>query len=426
MSRDVVIRASGLGKRYTLGKNRRGTNTLRDVVSERLHAVFRRGAPNRSRREPFWALKDVSFEITRGENTGIIGMNGAGKSTLLKVLSRITRPTEGTARVVGRVGALLEVGTGFHRELTGRENVFLYGAILGMTKREIDRKYDAIVAFAGIGDFIDTPIKRYSSGMHVRLAFAVSAHLDPDILFLDEVLSVGDLAFQRKCIDFAKSLQERDATILFVSHNMFSIKTMCARVIYLRGGRIEFDGPTDEGIERYEEDCRLSALDPEEKDKHEWPIIVTDLALADESGARKLTFEFGERMHIKVAFEARQRVERPNFILAFVRADGVACCNFSTEADGVDLGTLEGSGVIELRTPPLKLVAEVYTVHLLVREPGFQRVLCAQVGSTFHVRHALLDSHFGVFHESAEWAVPPARLARDAARLVPGIGRTIE
>ena len=191
----------------------------------------------------------MSFEITRGELVGIIGRNGAGKSTLLKILSRITRPTTGRAEIWGRVGSLLEVGTGFHSELTGRENLYLSGSILGMPKAEIDRKFDQIVAFAEVEDFMDTPVKHYSSGMYMRLAFAVAAHLDPDILLIDEVLSVGDLAFQRKCLEYAKRLQESHATVLFVSHNMFAVKALCNRVIYVADGRVQFDGSPEDAIQ---------------------------------------------------------------------------------------------------------------------------------------------------------------------------------
>ena len=220
-------------------------------------ALFRGRRSENAEHETFWALRDASFEIARGENIGIIGLNGAGKSTLLKILSRITTPTVGYARVTGRLGALLEVGTGFHSELTGRENTFLYGAILGMSRAEVARKFDAIVDFSEIRDFIDTPVKRYSSGMYVRLAFAVAAHLDPEILLLDEVLAVGDVTFQRQCMDFARQLEQKGSTILFVSHNMFSIKTMCQRVIYLKQGQIAYDGPTDEGLRLYESDSKL-------------------------------------------------------------------------------------------------------------------------------------------------------------------------
>jgi lipopolysaccharide transport system ATP-binding protein len=280
----IAIRAEGLGKQYRLGAQQPGSNSLRDAVAATFSGLRRGrgGGADKAARQKFWALDDISFEIRQGENVGILGLNGAGKSTLLKILSRVTQPTKGEAFVHGRLGCLLEVGTGFHGELTGRENIFLYGAILGMSKAEVERKFDAIVAFAEIGDFIGTPVKRYSSGMYVRLAFSVAAHLEPDILLLDEVLSVGDLPFQRKCIEFVKTLQKRNATILFVSHNMFSIKTMCDRVIYIRKGRVQFDGPTEQGIALYEADCRLSAVPWARAagitDAEDTPIVITDVA----------------------------------------------------------------------------------------------------------------------------------------------------
>lgn len=401
MNKNLAIKVDKLGKQYRLGTSRTRHDTLRDLLTDGFKSLIRRG--ERSSKNSFWALKNVSFEICHGENVGIIGLNGAGKSTLLKILSCITGPTTGKARIAGRVGALLEVGTGFHGELTGRENTFLYGAILGMSKREISKKFDAIVDFSEIKDFIDTPVKRYSSGMYVRLAFSVAAHLQPDILLLDEVLSVGDLPFQRKCIEFAKSLQKSNATILFVSHNMFSIKTMCKRVIYLKQGTLQFDGPTDEGIAVYEKDCRLSTLDWTENRPEEWPIHVTDIALSDENGQVKTVFEYGERMHLHLSYEAHRSIENPNFIVAFIRSDGVACCNYTTETDGISLNTVTGKGSISLLTPPLKLVSDLYTIHILIRKNGFQDLICSQIGSTFHIRHKLFDNHFGVFHETAEW-----------------------
>ncbi|HUK63131.1 MAG TPA: ABC transporter ATP-binding protein [Dongiaceae bacterium] len=404
MSADVAIRVSGLGKRYWRGIGGRRNDTLRDLIAGTAASWLRRERHVKRTNDSFWALKDATFDITRGENVGIIGLNGAGKSTLLKMLSRITTPTEGTAHLRGRVGALLEVGTGFHQELTGRENVFLYGTILGMTRREIASKFDAIVEFAGIPEFIDTPVKRYSSGMYVRLAFAVAAHLDPEILFLDEVLAVGDLTFQRKCLQFTKELQRKQATILFVSHNMFSIKTMCGRVVYLRKGEIQFDGPTDQGIAHYEEDCRLTPGWGAEGDHADWPIVLTDCRVLDRHGVENPMIGHGEPMRIRLGYETRSAVTRPNFIVALVRSDGVACCNYSTEADGLDLGTVRGRGVVELEIPVLRLVAEMYTIAILVREPGFGKVICSQTGGTFHVRHHLLDPHFGVYHEPGRWS----------------------
>ncbi len=396
-----AISVAGLGKQYQIGVARQRHNSLRDLLADSVKSFGRKR--NGADHKTFWALDNANFEIGHGENVGIIGMNGAGKSTLLKILSRITEPTAGVARIDGRVGALLEVGTGFHAELTGRENVFLYGSILGMPKEEIARKFDAIVEFAGIPEFIDTPVKRYSSGMYVRLAFAVAAHLEPEILLLDEVLAVGDLAFQRKCMDFAKNLQQRNATILFVSHNMHSIKTMCERVIYLKKGKVMFDGPTDKGIEEYEKDCRLSTLSWMKEDRDTWPIIITQCELFDDAGNPRSMFDYGERMTVRLSYETRQPLVEPNFLAVMMRADQVAVCNYSTETDGASPARIDGKGTIELRTPPLKLLSELYPLSILVREKDFQKLLCAQSGPALHVRHPLYDMHFGVFHEDAEW-----------------------
>jgi lipopolysaccharide transport system ATP-binding protein len=244
-----IIRAENIKKQYRLGVGKVRYGTLRESVTERLRSTLgrRRGASE----ETFWALKDVSFEIKPGEVVGIIGRNGAGKSTLLKILSRITEPTDGRVEVYGRVGSLLEVGTGFHQELTGRENIYLNGSILGMSRKEIEAKFDQIVAFSEIGKFLDTPVKRYSSGMYVRLAFAVAAHLEPEILLVDEVLAVGDASFQRKCLDKMKDVGEHGRTVLFVSHNMPAITRLCERTILLDEGRILKDGPSHQVVGTY-------------------------------------------------------------------------------------------------------------------------------------------------------------------------------
>jgi lipopolysaccharide transport system ATP-binding protein len=411
MSGSAAVEIDGLSKRYVLGATGRRYDSLRERLTDVPRWLLGRRHETEAQ-QTFWALRDVRFSINHGENVGIIGLNGAGKSTLLKILSRITDPTSGSARIEGRVGALLEVGTGFHSELTGRENVYLYGSILGMRKSEITRKFAAIVEFAGIPQFIDTPVKRYSSGMYVRLAFAVAAHLEPDILLLDEVLAVGDLAFQRKCLDHAKELQKRDATILFVSHNMFSIKTLCERVIYLRGGRIEHDGSVEGGIELYEKDCRMSALTWTGTKPQEWPIFMTGSELLDERGDPRRLFDFGEKMTLRLAYDTRSPVESPNFIVCISRSDGLPVCNYSTEVDGLDLGRVSGPGSIELDLPPIRLVAEMYSISVLIRAKGFQEILCGQTAGMFHVRHPLFDTHFGVFHETAQWRLAGAKLAR--------------
>ena len=272
---DSVIRVEGLGKRYRLGESLRHA-ALRNVIGDALRAPLRllTGSTSASCGRPdaalpaansgagagivangssrfVWALRNVNFEVQQGEVVGLIGRNGAGKSTLLKILARITRPTEGRADIRGRVGSLLEVGTGFHAELTGRENVYMSGAILGMRKAEINRKFDEIVAFSEVESFLDTPLKHYSSGMQVRLAFAVAAHLEPEILFVDEVLSVGDAAFQKKCLGKMGQVSREGRTILFVSHNMAAVTRLCTRCILTNKGRILKDGPTHDVINTY-------------------------------------------------------------------------------------------------------------------------------------------------------------------------------
>ena len=249
MSRPIIS-VRQLGKSYRLGATL-AHNTLRDQIAAGIGRLFRSKVRPDNEGEVFWALQDVSFDVAPGEVVGIIGRNGAGKSTLLKILSQITEPSVGEVRVRGRLASLLEVGTGFHPELSGRENVFLNGAILGMTKAEIARKFDEIVAFAGVEKFLDTPVKRYSSGMYVRLAFAVAAHLDPEILVIDEVLAVGDASFQRKCLDKMQSVSEQGRTVLFVSHNVSAITRLCPRAILLDAGRVLEDGPSHKVVTQY-------------------------------------------------------------------------------------------------------------------------------------------------------------------------------
>jgi lipopolysaccharide transport system ATP-binding protein len=245
-----IIRATRVAKQYQRGSSQNSFVTLRDTLAEAVRNPFARFRPGRNKK-PFMALRDVSFEVAAGEVLGIIGRNGAGKSTLLKVIARITEPTSGRIDLYGRVASLLEVGTGFHPELTGRENIQLNGAILGMSRVEIRKKFDEIVAFSEIEQFIDTPVKRYSSGMYLRLAFAVAAHLDPEILLVDEVLAVGDARFQRKCLDKMEDVRQAGRTVIFVSHNMPAITRLCPRTILIENGTVAFDGPSAEAVNMY-------------------------------------------------------------------------------------------------------------------------------------------------------------------------------
>src|SRR5690349_15528345 len=250
---DTIITVDGIGKKYLIHHQLTPRGQLREVITNTAANAFRwvRRTNTTPSSEDYWALKDISFDVKRGEVVGIVGRNGAGKSTLLKILSRITEPTEGRVKIGGRVASLLEVGTGFHAELTGRENIYLNGAILGMKRSEIDRRFDEMVAFSEVDSFIDTQVKFYSSGMYLRLAFAVAAHLDPDILLVDEVLAVGDARFQRKCLDKMEDVRHAGRTVIFVSHNMPAITRLCPRTILLENGAIAFDGPSAEATGLY-------------------------------------------------------------------------------------------------------------------------------------------------------------------------------
>lgn len=319
---DTVIRVEGLAKQYRLGVINHG-RLSRDLQSwwarvrgkedpnSRVDMV---SLPGSSRGvDRFWALKDITFEVQRGDRVGIVGQNGAGKSTLLKILSRVTAPTEGCIRVKGRVASLLEVGTGFSGELTGRENVFLNGAILGMKKSEIRRKLDQIVSFAEVERFIDTPVKRYSSGMYVRLAFAVAAHLDPDILVVDEVLAVGDLAFQRKCLGKMEEVsREQGRTILFVSHNMQAVRSICSRGILLVSGRVARDSDTEDVLREYSRLLRSLKLDEHallgdpSRRRGSGHVRITSISLRNGADQETFHFEMGDTVRISVSFRLQQ------------------------------------------------------------------------------------------------------------------------
>jgi lipopolysaccharide transport system ATP-binding protein len=313
---ELAIRAEGLGKRYRLGSSAERHDSLRDVFAAALRAPFRNfrnvrrlGTFEGDDPDTMWALRDVDFEIRHGEVVGIIGRNGAGKSTLLKVLSRITEPSVGRAVVRGRVGSLLEVGTGFHPDLTGRENVYLNGAILGMDRAHVDRRFDEIVDFAGVERFIDTPVKRYSSGMYLRLAFAVAAHLEPEILIVDEVLAVGDAQFQKKCLGKMSTVSREGRTVLFVSHNLTAVRTLCTRALLLRGGRLVADTTAADAVSRYVGEISESILSAEFADPRTAPqnaaCIVQRVAVRDADGRDLQEVETGSPFRIDVEYETK-------------------------------------------------------------------------------------------------------------------------
>lgn len=309
--RPVMIDAKDVKKKYII----RHKTEKPDSFSGRLKLATRKvlHPSKRFDREDFWALNGVTFQIRQGEKVGIIGKNGAGKSTLLKILSRITEPTDGRIELLGKVSAMLEVGTGFNMELTGRENIYLNGAILGMTKEEIDSKFDDIVTFSEVGRFIDTPVKRYSSGMFVRLAFAVASHLDPDILIVDEVLSVGDTKFQRKCITQMMNIAQSGKTILYVSHQMQTIQQLCDRVIVLKAGKIIFDGDVQKGIEMYTESIDTAETKKDLSNHKPRGTQMATVESVEAIGKKSCEWLYNESMHFKVSVKAHEDCEDLRF-----------------------------------------------------------------------------------------------------------------
>jgi len=329
MSSPVVV-VENLSKRYRLGHQRSKGDGLRHALEDLARAPLNWIRSQRARKheetEEFWALKDVSFEINRGEVVGIIGRNGAGKSTLLKILSRITEPTSGRIVIDGRVASLLEVGTGFHPELTGRENIFLNGAILGMSRNEIKRKFDEIVAFSEIEKFLDTPVKRYSSGMYVRLAFAVAAHLQPDILIVDEVLAVGDSEFQKKCLGKMQSVAHSGRTILFVSHNTAAVNTLCSRTILLNKGSIELAGNTASVLNQYlHTNSSSEFIAP---DSHDLSPHIERVWFSGQAGDRKSIFTCGESISVNIHI-SNPSGDYLEVELAFFDGEGTKLWNFT-------------------------------------------------------------------------------------------------
>ncbi len=376
MSSEPAIRVDGLGKRYHIGRLQRFERSFRQYLSDALTSPFLRAARllrghahgAADLEESFWALKDISFEVTDGQVVGIIGRNGTGKSTLLKILSRITTPTEGRAEIRGRLGSLLEVGTGFHLELTGRENVYMNGAILGMGKREMDRKFDEIVAFAEVEKFIDTPVKHYSSGMYTRLAFSVAAHLEPEILLVDEVLAVGDAAFQKKCLGRIDDIARSGRTVLFVSHNMATIQTLCSRTLVLSDGRLSFDGPTTEAIAAYlsgpQEAGRNIDLAPYRGFSRQ--AVFGSLTVRDDSGKVATTFPIGGTAHLEIEIRSEETISTPEIIVGISNMLGVRIFSVNPRWQSQPLAAANGRSLVRCTLPNLKLMPGQYYLKAIL------------------------------------------------------------
>ncbi len=422
-----MIRAEALGKKYLVGHDvqRERYTTLREVITRKVRRLARMGA-NGFRAtmgrghevEEFWALKEIDFEIKRGEVVGIIGRNGAGKSTLLKVLSRITEPSEGRVSIKGRVASLLEVGTGFHPELTGRENIYLNGAILGMARAEIRRKFDEIVAFAEVERFLDTPVKRYSSGMHVRLAFSVAAHLEPEILIVDEVLAVGDAAFQEKCMGKMKGVAKTEGrSILFVSHNMMAIKQLCRRGIWLQSGEIRKTGPIDEVVEAYTvsvHDKLQSGIFSRHAVTGDGRVELVSYSVSNPNSNANLPLTTKEDMLFRINLRVKEDIRQSACGISIFNEFGVLMTSINT----VELGTpfpqlAAGDATVCVRIRETVFLPGSYTASFWVMNPQGHIHAMAENSIAFELAQTPLygtcqvDHQWGCVYSDVEFSVAP-------------------
>ena len=370
-SNNVVVQVKHVSKKFSRSLLRSMRYGIADIAR---NAIGLRARSDTLRPGEFWAIDDASFEIRRGETLGIIGANGSGKSTTLRMLNGIYMPDRGQIRIAGRVGALIELGAGFHPMLTGRENIYVNAAVLGLTKREVDERLDEIVEFADIGDFIDSPIKYYSSGMRVRLGFSVAMSMDPDVLLIDEVLSVGDASFRAKSYERMMSFRERGKTICFVSHDLMAVNAICDRVVWLDKGRIQIVGTPQEVIPAYRESQERLLL--ERRRSHQFgpkdetgEIVITKIETLNQTGLVTQEFEYQDRLIVRVHYDAITKVERPYFMVYVHSSDSRASMfNANMLRDGGEPDHLEGQGWLDIHFGPLNLYPGVYRIKAMIRK----------------------------------------------------------
>ncbi len=387
-------------KRYRLGLSRTSLPTL---VSNSLRKLVRRDGT--TARQELWAVRDVSFDLNRGQSLALVGPNGAGKTTILKLLAKITRPTSGTISIHGRLSALIELGAGFHPDLTGRENIFLNGAILGLPRSEIRRRFDEIVAFSELEDFIDTPVKRYSSGMAVRLGFSVAACIEPEILLVDEVLAVGDATFRKRCMDRIAELLAKGTSIIFVSHNLWLVQSVCESAIYIQKGRLVLQGRAAEVIERYDRDiqherARKLEIDEVEFDDKEVEISrVEVLPAPDHVGLSSSKPAVLQIHYIAFADTVVQLVVR------ILRSDGLTCCMIRSRLDDLSFALQRGEGIVTLRLDPIQLYGGAYYAQVIARDESDSFGLHSATSPLFYVAGSVLSHQEmnGVFEPNREW-----------------------
>ena len=421
------IHFDDVSKLYQLGLTR---TSLPSLLSQRVKRSLRKDGGQKAGSGEFWAVKNVSFELREGESLALVGRNGAGKTTMLKLLANITKPTSGNIDIFGQLSALIELGAGFHPDLTGRENIYLNGTILGISRRDIDRRFDEIVDFSELGHFIDTPVKRYSSGMTVRLGFAVASCIEPEILLVDEVLAVGDASFQQKCMERIRELLLNGTSIVFVSHNIYLVQAVCERALYLEHGQVKLAGSTQDVINRYEQDLHneraLKLAQGEDFDKGEeaGDIDITHVEVVRVSDqADDNVIDSDEAIRIDVHYDAFQPLGKTHVSVFINRSDGLTCCMMRTKLDDFNLVVGRGHGVVSVTLDPLQLVTGAYFVEAWFLNNSDSMVVTPKPGRSdwFNVRGrgiSDLDTG-GIFEPHTQWAfmedngynMPDARLA---------------
>jgi lipopolysaccharide transport system ATP-binding protein len=400
-----------VSKKYRLGA---GTVSLREALPNAVRRLLRARISDDREHNTLWALKDVSFSLKKGQALGIVGPNGAGKTTILRLLSRITQPTSGTITIDGRVSALIELGAGFHPDLTGRENLYLNAAILGLTRREMAAKFDSIVEFAGLNDFMDTPVKRYSSGMYVRLGFSVAAHVEPDILVVDEVLAVGDASFQRKCIERILNLCRQGTTAVFVSHNMNLVRSVCERGLFLLDGQVRARGSVLSAIRAYEtflhsrEGSRTASLNRTHESLELGQSIVEISGIELMNGSKQLSnhFSYTDDVQVRVSYRTQEPVRSPSLLARIIRSDGTTCCELRTRNDEVWLPDLEGSGDVTFGISPLQLASGAYVIEIRLQDTADAVPLAVSQSDWFQVSGpgvTVLYEYGGIYVPHVRW-----------------------
>ncbi len=409
----TMVDFNNVSKKFRKGEK---FNSLRDAIPNLFRKLSAPQSNNYLKDKEFWALKNVTFSVKKGEVLGIIGANGAGKSTTLKLLSRIMSPTEGKIRIKGRLSALIEVTAGFHPELTGRENVYLNGTILGMKRKEIDRKFDAIVEFSGIKEFIDTPVKRYSTGMYSRLGFSVAAHMDSDVLLVDEVLAVGDISFQAKCSQKMRELLASGTTIVLISHNLSLVQSLCKRVILINKGQVQKEGTPCEVIPYYENIVLDQAEEELRKQVNGWDHKVKVAANASMNirhvsfGNTKVSNNEDLNMEnpffIQVEYDTSKRIENPVFCVDVIRADGVLCCCINSKQEGFLIEAIEGAGSVRLQIDDARLAPGIYLLKISIWDKEMLYPYAIRQRDLLKIQtHKISENMNAVFVPRVSWTV---------------------